>query len=216
MQLRRYGIYVQLCWPMRIVRIHSSSETCPRTWLPKIYIVEGMHWNLRFDGMSGLYLWDMYLYLCWLQAFFDCGLCSSVCIECVLGDGLDSIGGCEDRVGFGFGRWVIGLGVGKVMSVGLSSVSSGGYGYLRWLDWLWLRTVGMENYRGWIGSDRGDCWVSSGFGLGRFKIGFGYRGNLFWCCFVVFSWCFLCDWLESHSDFTTILTHTRKGKLNIP
>ena len=83
-----------------------------------------------------------------MQAFFDHGLCSSVCDGCVLGNGLDSIGGCEDRVGFGFGWRVIGLGVGKVMSVGSGSVSSGGYGCLQWLDWFWLRTVGMENYRG--------------------------------------------------------------------
>ena len=75
---------------------------------------------------------------CRLQAFFDRGLCPSVCVECVLGDGLDSIGGRKDRVGFGFGWWVIGLGVGKVMSVGSSLVSSGGYGCLQWLDWLWL------------------------------------------------------------------------------
>ena len=62
---------------------------------------------------------------------FDRSLCSNICIGCVLGDGLDSISGCEDWVGFSFGWRVIGLGVGKVMSVGLSLVSSGGYGCLR-------------------------------------------------------------------------------------
>ena len=131
MQLQWYDIYVRLCWPMRIVGIHLLSGTCPWTWLPKIYIVKGTHWNLRFDGVSGLYLWNVYLYLCRLQVFFDCGLCSSVYVERVLGDGLDSIGGCKDQVRFSFGWWVIGLGVGKVMSVGSSSVLSGGYGYLR-------------------------------------------------------------------------------------
>ena len=35
-----------------------------------------------------------------------------------------------------------------VARIGSGSVSSGGYGCLQWLDWFWLRTVGMENYRG--------------------------------------------------------------------
>ena len=62
---------------------------------------------------------------CRLQAFFDRGLCPSVCVECVLGDGLDSIGGREDRVGFGFELWILVL-----VMVGLVLASNGRHGEL--------------------------------------------------------------------------------------
>ena len=72
------------------------------------------------------------------------GPCATVvcaCVGCDLGDALDSIGGCEGRVGFGFGQWVIGFGIGgyecliefgfewwirRVAMVGLGSASNGG------------------------------------------------------------------------------------------
>ena len=53
---------------------------------------------------------------------------------------------------------------------------------------------------------KGNCSVSSGFGLGRFVIGFGYREwfvLLFRHCFVMLFWYFLYDWLNS--GFTTCL-----------
>ena len=37
------------------------------------------------------------------------------------------------------------------MSAGLSSALSGGYEELRWLDCVWIQTVGMGSYEGWIG-----------------------------------------------------------------
>ena len=38
---------------------------------------------------------------------------------------------------------MIGLGMGRVMSVG--------YEELRWLDCVWIQMVGMGSYKGWIG-----------------------------------------------------------------
>ena len=62
---------------------------------------------------------------CRLQVFFDRGLCPSVCIEHVLGDGLDSIGGREDRVRFSFELWIRVL-----VMVGLVLASNGRHGEL--------------------------------------------------------------------------------------
>ena len=62
---------------------------------------------------------------CRLQAFFDCGLCPSVCVERVLGDGLESIGGCKDWVGFGFELWIRVL-----VMVGLALALNGRHGEL--------------------------------------------------------------------------------------
>ena len=139
-----------LCQLMRMVRIHSLSGMCPRIWLPKIYIDKGMHWSLRFNDMNSSYLGDVYLYLCWSQAFPDHGPCSSVCIGHILGNGLDLISSCEDWVVFGFGQWVIEFGIEGVTSVGSSSAPSGGYKELWWLDQVWFQTVGMRSYEGWI------------------------------------------------------------------
>ena len=62
---------------------------------------------------------------CRLRAFFDRGLCPSICVERVLGDGLDLISGREDRVGFGFELWIRVL-----VMVGLVLASNGRHGEL--------------------------------------------------------------------------------------
>ena len=129
-RLRWYGIYVRLCRPMRMVGIHSLSGTCPRTWLPNIYIVKGTHWNLRLDDVSDLYLWDVYLYLA------DCR--RSLTAAFVLASALNVF------LVMGWNRLV-------VARIGSGLVLSCGYRCLWWLGWFWLWTVGMENYRGWIG-----------------------------------------------------------------
>ena len=46
---------------------------------------------------------------------------------------------------------MIGLGIGRVMSVGSSLALSVRYEELRWLECVWIRTVGMGSYEGWIG-----------------------------------------------------------------
>ena len=106
---------------------------------------------------------------------------------------------------------MIGLGIERVTSVGLSLALSGGYEELQWLDCVWIQTVDMGSYEGWIGFalDSGQVWQR---GLWCFiRIWIGAVRDWIWVsgviCFVILTlfcnvfWYFLYDRLNS--SFTT-------------